>query len=156
MSRYFYIGLLAVVAVGITALFSYRTSTPSAELVDRADFGGVSLRIEYATTSTALLRGLGGRDSIADDYGMLFVFPNKGNYGFWMKNMLVPIDIFWLNDKGQVVSITQNIAASSYPDVFYPSEPVRYVLETDAGFANEHSIATGTPLLLKNFPIVSE
>jgi len=100
--------------------------------------------------------GLGGRANIPSDYGMLFVFPEDALYGFWMKDMLVSIDIFWLNNKGQVVSIKQNVATSSYPNVFYPTEPARYVLETVAGFARANNIATGTPLLLKNIPIVSE
>jgi len=87
---------------------------------------------------------------------MLFVFPKDYKYGFWMKDMLMPVDIFWLDDKGHVVSIAQNVATSTYPNVFYPTEPSRYVLETVAGFARAHDIATGTPFLLKNFPIVSE
>ena len=82
--------------------------------------------------------------------------PQDGLYGFWMKDTLVPLDIFWLDAKGQVVSIARDVATSSYPNVFYPSAPARYVLETAAGFARDHTIATGTPLLLKNIPSVSE
>lgn len=87
---------------------------------------------------------------------MLFVFPEDGYYGFWMKDTLVPLDIFWLDSKGQVVSMMIEVATSSYPDVFYPAAPARYVLETAAGFARVHTIATGTPLLLKKFPSVSK
>lgn len=122
----------------------------------RAEFGGVSLKIEYAITHEARERGLGGRESIPSDYGMLFVFPEDARYGFWMKDMLVPLDIFWLDAQGQVVSLSEEVATSSYPHVFYPSAPARYVLETASGFAEAHAIATGTPLLLKNFPVVSK
>ncbi len=87
---------------------------------------------------------------------MLFVFPTDAPYGFWMKDMLVPIDMFWLNSQGQVVSIASNVATSTYPHVFYPTAPARYVLETAAGFANRYDIATGTSLQLKNIPVVSE
>ena len=121
-----------------------------------AEFGGVSLKIDYATTTATRERGLGGRTSIPSDYGMLFVFPNDDRYGFWMKDMLVPIDMFWLDAQGHVVSIAQDVATSSYPNVFYPTVPARYVLETVVGFAHEHSIKIGTPLLLKSFPTVSE
>ena len=121
-----------------------------------ASFGGVSLRIEYATTTMTREKGLGGRKNIPDDYTMLFVFPKDGYYGFWMKDMLVPLDMFWLDSKGHVVSFTPDVATSTYPNVFYPSALARYVLETSAGFALTHGIATGTPLLLKNFPSVSE
>jgi uncharacterized membrane protein (UPF0127 family) len=73
-----------------------------------------------------------------------------------MKDTLVLLDIFWLDSKGQVVSIAQDVATSSYPNVFYPSAQARYVLETAAGFARAHTVATGTPLRLKNFPTVSK
>lgn len=119
-------------------------------------FGGVSLSLDYATTTAARELGLGGRKSVPDDYGMLFVFLKDDEYGFWMKDMLVPIDVFWLDDKGQVVYIAEDVATSTYPSVFYPSAPARYVLETGAGFARAHSILKGTPLLLKSFPTVTE
>lgn len=151
MPRYFYIGVLVIVVAGVVTFFSYKT-----EALTVGEFGGVSLRIEYATTNAARERGLSGRTSIPTGYGMLFVFPKDDKYGFWMKDTLVPLDIFWLDYKGQVVSIAHNVATSSYPNVFYPSALARYVLETAAGFANAHDIATGTPLLLKNFPTVSE
>jgi uncharacterized protein len=156
MNRYFYIGLFAGVIVSVAVFFFYKTEPVPAQFNTTGEFGGVSLRIEYATTEAEREKGLGGRINIPNDYGMLFVFPNSQKYGFWMKDMFVPIDMFWLNDKGQVISMVQDAATSSYPNVFYPTVPALYVLETKAGFASEHAIATGTPLLLKNFPIVSE
>jgi uncharacterized membrane protein (UPF0127 family) len=149
MARYFY-AILLVAIVCATFYFTYRTTPPAAE------FGGMSLRLEYATTSAAREKGLGGRASIAADEAMLFVFPKDDSYGFWMKDTLVPLDIFWLNAQGHVTYIAADVATSSYPNVFYPSAPARYVLETRAGFARAHNIAIGTPLLLNNFPTVSQ
>ena len=156
MSRSAYSGLLIALAALITASFFYRTPAPAAVPPARAEFGGVSLRIDYALSEEAREKGLGGRVSIPDDYGMLFIFPKDGRYGFWMKDMLVPLDIFWLDAQGHVVSIVRDVATSTYPNVFYPTAPARYVLETAAGFARAHAIATGTPLRLKNIPAVSE
>ena len=156
MPRNFYIGLLVIVAVGIVAVFFYRTETIPPFLQERAGFGGVSLRLEYATTPEAREQGLGGRTEIDEDYGMLFVFPRDGKHGFWMKDMLVPVDIFWLDSKGQVVFIARDVATSTHPNVFYPTEQVRYVLETASGFARGHNIVTGTQLRLKNLPSVSQ
>ncbi|MBI2025299.1 DUF192 domain-containing protein [Candidatus Kaiserbacteria bacterium] len=147
----FSIGVLLILALG-AGMYFYRTKSESASAV----FDGVSLRIEYATTPEARERGLSGRANIPSDYGMLFVFPKDDRYGFWMKDVLVPIDIFWLDSDGHVVSIISDIATSTYPDVFYPTEPARYVLETAAGFAKEHGIANGAPFLLKKFPTVSQ
>jgi hypothetical protein len=145
-------------AIGGVMLFAYRTYAPliGSTAPTTAQFCGVSLTLDYATTDAEREKGLGGRENVPDDYGMLFVFPKDDYYGFWMKDMLVPIDIFWLDNKGQVVFIVNDVDPSSYPDVFYPTVPIQYVLETTAGFAREHAITTGTPLLLKNFEHVSE
>lgn len=159
MQRMTYVGILLVCA--FLFIFSFYKTQPTlteqdVSIAPQAEFGGVSLRLDYATTNAARELGLGNRTSIPDDYGMLFVFAKDGLYGFWMKDTLVPLDMFWLDSQGHVVSIAENVATSSYPNVFYPSMPARYVLETTAGFAHAHFIATGTPLLLKNFPSVSQ
>ncbi|MDP2665667.1 MAG: DUF192 domain-containing protein [bacterium] len=150
LSRYFFVGVLLITIVSLITL-SYKAPTSAT-----AEFGGVSLRIDYATTPAEREKGLGDRTSVPADYGMLFVFAKDDTYGFWMKDTLVPLDMFWLDNKGQVVSIAQDVATSTYPSVFYPNMPARYVLETAAGFAQAHSVATGTPLLLKFFPTVSQ
>lgn len=152
--RYAYVTLVVIVGIAGFATIAYRTHAPQTDT--KAEFGGVSLNIDYATTTSARERGLGGRESISGDYGMLFVFARDGLYGFWMKDMLAPIDIFWLDTQGQVVSIAAGVAPSTYPHVFYPAGPARYVLETAAGFATANHVATGTMLSLKNIPIVSE
>ena len=113
-----------------------------------ATFGGVPLTLEYAITEGERARGLGGRAHVPEGYGMLFVFDESDRYGFWMKETLVPLDIFWLDDKGHVVSMALSVATSTYPNVFYPAAPARYVLETRAGFGRDHGIATGTKLVL--------
>lgn len=88
---------------------------------------------EIVDTEATREQGLSGRASIPSNYGMLFVFPQKDRYGFWMKDMLVSIDILWLNEDGTVLAIEESISPSTYPTAFYPPEPVRYVLETSVG-----------------------
>ncbi len=156
MLRNFYRVLVAVVAIGVIGAFFYKTAPPAWPVADVAEFGGVSLRIEYATTPEDRERGLGSRTEIPEDYGMLFVFSKDAKHGFWMKDMLVPIDIFWLNDKGHVVYIVSSVATSTYPNVFYPNVPARYVLETASGFAKSNDIKIGTKLVLKNLTTVSQ
>lgn len=139
--------LLVLIAFGLLAVFmlSYRTQSYA---LPTASFGGVSLRLELATTTETQERGLGGRTSIPDDYGMLFVFAHEDYWGFWMKDTRIPLDMFWLDAQGHVVWMEQDVATSTYPAVFYPQVPALYVLETNAGFAAAHNIATGTPLVV--------
>jgi uncharacterized membrane protein (UPF0127 family) len=147
--------IVGVMALGLMVLFvySYRTPpTPAPPLPSgwvAGEFGGVSLSLELATSSVAQQRGLGGRTEVPEGTGMLFVFAIADNYGFWMQDTLIPLDIFWLDDRGQVISIAKDVATSTYPTVFYPAAPARYVLETAAGFSDSHTIATGTPLTVR-------
>jgi uncharacterized membrane protein (UPF0127 family) len=110
------------------------------------------LNLEYATTTAAQELGLGGRNALAPDHGMLFVFPEDQRWGFWMKDTRIPLDMFWLDDSGRVIWMEQGVATDTYPAVFYPLVPARYVLELPAGFAAAHAVATGTPLVLPKWP----
>lgn len=91
------------------------------------------IMIEVADTEAEQERGLSGRSEIPKNYGMLFVFPDSGKHGFWMKDMKAPIDIIWIKDTGEIVGIEEAVQPETYPAVFYPPEPVSYVLEVAAG-----------------------
>lgn len=108
--------------------------------------------IDIAETPAAQAKGLGGRADIPADYGMLFIFPTTGEYAFWMKDMLVPIDIIWLSDTGTIIGVEPSVAPSTYPEAFRPPAPVRYVLETKAGNAAAHGWKAGTALRLPLLP----
>lgn len=79
---------------------------------------------------------------------MLFVFPKDDAYGFWMKDMLAPLDIIWLSDTGSIVWIEEDVQPSSYPNVFYPNAPARYVLEMRAGQARARGWTIGSRVQL--------
>jgi hypothetical protein len=81
---------------------------------------------------------------------MLFVFPDKAIRGFWMKDMLVPIDIIWIGDGSVVLKVDANVSPDTYKTktTFKSPEPVRYVLETKAGEAARLGIAAGTKINL--------
>jgi len=103
-----------------------------------------TMQFEVVTTAVAQERGLGGRASIPENYGMLFVFPEDENVGFWMKDMLVPIDIIWLSDTGAILGIEDSLSPSTYPQAYYPPKPVKYVLETKAGEARRQGWSIGS------------
>jgi uncharacterized membrane protein (UPF0127 family) len=107
-----------------------------------------SLRFEVVTTPAQQEQGLGGRANIPDNYAMLFVFPSADTYGFWMKDMLVPIDMIWLANDGTIIKIDASVPVNSYPNAYYPPAPVKYVLETKAGFATEHGWIVGSKVSL--------
>ena len=74
---------------------------------------------------------------------MLFIFPENGVYGFWMKNMRFPLDILWLSDTGAVVYMVESVSPETYPENFTPDKPARYVLELPSGWAKVHGVQLG-------------
>ncbi len=113
-----------------------------------APVGERGMHFDIVRTIADQERGLSGRPTIPDNYGMLFVFTKADRYGFWMKDMLTSIDIVWLADDGTIVKIDSSVAPSTYPNAFYPPVPVHYVLETRAGYAAAHGWEIGSKVML--------
>ena len=103
----------------------------------------VPLSVRIADTPKTQAQGLSGTDSLPDDQGMLFVFPQDGTYQFWMKDMKYALDILWLDDAGHIVYIKENLSPDTYPASFGPTAPARYVLEVNAGFVAAHNVQLG-------------
>ena len=140
-----------LVLIGLLGFFlGERAHAPTKEVEVLVAKGPLALplptTIEVVDTPKAEQKGLGDRTEVPDDYGMLFIFPNDGKFGFWMKDMLVPIDIIWITAEGKIVTIEKEVAPDTYPNVFYPTESMRYVLETKAGYAEAHGWKVGTVL----------
>ena len=100
-----------------------------------------------ASTSDQQALGLGQRDSLPADEGMLFPFANPGQYGFWMKDMRFSLDMVWIGTDKRVVDVSREVSPSTYPDVIYPPSDVSYVLELNAHSAEGFGIATSTKLV---------
>ena len=102
------------------------------------------IAVEIADEAEERWQGLSNRESLGGGSGMLFVFPHKQVQNFWMKDMNFPLDIIWIADN-KVVKIDSDLPpAGPAPDITYSSvHPVNYVLEVNAGFAEEHKIKAG-------------
>ncbi|MDO8634449.1 MAG: DUF192 domain-containing protein [archaeon] len=106
------------------------------------------ISIERATTPQEQARGLMFRESISDDGGMLFIFPNEGRRFFWMKNVSFPIDMLWLDGEKKVAGITSAKPCASDPCQTYPSpEGVKYVVEVAGGFSKKNGVVVGTQVV---------
>ena len=110
--------------------------------------GGVSVAVDVADTESSREQGLSGRSDLPGGKGMLFVFDSDGLWGIWMKDMRFPIDIVWADVDGKVITVANNVAPETYPEVFSPSSPARYVLELLAGFAAAQGIVEGSQIVL--------
>ena len=134
-------GLLFILAGFVISLESQVSLAPSTEKT--ITIGGQVVHIDVADTVATREQGLSGRADLSEDEGMLFVFPEDGSYGFWMKDMLFSIDIVWISQEGDIVDITSRVSPDTYPEAFFPQKPVRYVLELSAGFVERHDVQIG-------------
>lgn len=106
-------------------------------------------------------KGLGGRDSLGINEGMLFLFNSEDTHGFWMKDMKFPIDIIWIAPDDNIAGITEDInpqigATDANLKVYYPPIPVSKVLEIKAGRAKLLRAQTGDPVQIRPLISVSE
>jgi uncharacterized membrane protein (UPF0127 family) len=102
-----------------------------------------TIQIELADTPALRTLGLSGRDSLAPDHGMLFVFEKPDRYGFWMKEMNFSIDIIWIDASKKIVHIEERVSPESYPKIYIPDAQALFVLEVPAGFVTENKIRVG-------------
>ena len=111
--------------------------------------GSTSFAVEVADTPELRQKGLSGHEPLAERTGMLFVFDTEDRWGIWMKDMRFSIDIVWADAQGTVVGVVHNATPESYPKVFEPPEPARYVLELPAGAAAAHGVVEGAQIVVQ-------
>lgn len=110
--------------------------------------GGTEYTLEVAYTEALRERGLSYRTTLAPQTGMIFVFDTPGVLKFWMKDMNFPIDIIWLDARGEVVHIEHSLSPSTYPESFGPETMTRYVIEINAGEASSLGLKEGDYIAL--------
>ena len=139
---FFAVLLFAVIAI----LIVYQP-----EEKNQACFKEYCFNIELAVTDRERNQGLMFREDLAFNEAMLFVFPEEGEYSFWMKNTLIPLDIIWINKEKEVVFIGENLQPCeeehSCP-VVDPAKNAKYVLEVQGGVVEEIGLKVGDKMIL--------
>lgn len=115
-----------------------------APLIAETKGGEVSIRVEIADDEMERSAGLMYRNYLPDDRGMLFVFPQQRDVGFWMKNTPLPLDLIFIDKNGVVQGIRQGVPFSEA--AITPGVPVQYVLELKRGTAERLGITEGAEI----------
>lgn len=111
------------------------------------------INVEIADNAAERAQGLSGRDSIASDSGMLFVFDSPGKYQFWMKGMKIPIDMIFINNS-KVVDLLKNtpppLPNQKDSDLirYQPVSEMNMVLEVQNGYIDKNNIRVGDDVFL--------
>lgn len=148
--------VLAILIIIGAAFLEIRKSTKVSRSFEfpNIKINNTIIKVDVADDLQEQIQGLSDRERLEKNEGMLFVFDAKQIKSFWMKRMTFPLDIIWIEDN-RIVNIHKNIAPEGDSPVnHYNSQfKVNYVLEVNAGFADEQKIKIGDTVqynLIKN------
>jgi uncharacterized membrane protein (UPF0127 family) len=113
-----------------------------------ANSTSVVMTCEVASSPEERLMGLMFREELPVDEGMLFVYEYPHNVSFWMKNVLIPLDIIFLNESGTVINVEEADVEIDVPDENLGSYcsvgPVLWVVEVNQDLCKLYGIGVGT------------
>jgi uncharacterized protein len=140
--------LFSLVALGLFTIWFYSRHP----LTTRVEIRGHTFNVDVAVTDREKVLGLGYRDHMDQDSGMIFPYDHKEQYHYWMKGMRFPLDIIWIRDNS-IVDISKNVpvatAGAAMPE-YFPSSPVNKVLELNAGVTDRLGIQIGDVVSIRN------
>lgn len=143
--------LLLIVGILLSAIVIYLKTpnlSPNSGKILKLTIASQILSVEVADTRELQTQGLSGRESLEQNSGMYFVFPDKTKRTIWMKDMKFPLDVIWLRD-GSVVEITENLIPSGRNlPIITSREGVDAFLEIEAGFAKRNQVRVGQKVSL--------
>lgn len=155
MKKFTIQAVLLLLVIG-TAIFLVKTKPqisnlpflPEAPVFRQLQINDAKFKVELADTQTKRSKGLGDRQTLASDEGMLFIFPKPEQHQFWMKGLSFPLDFIWIRDN-EVVGILPNVPSpepgqpdSSLP-IYQSGVAVDKVLEVPAGTIQRLNIKIG-------------
>ena len=85
--------------------------------------------VKLAVSPAEKKKGLQNVSKLDSDEGMLFVWETPQTVGMWMKDVLIPLDIIFINEDLEVISVYTGNPGS---EVIAEEDNVAYVLELNA------------------------
>lgn len=131
-------GLLA--GLLLSGVVSAQSAMPVMELT----VGFHRIEAEVAASDQNRQVGLMNRKSMAQQHGMLFVFPQANTHCMWMRNTLLPLSVAFLDDEGKIINIEDMQPQTE--NNHCASRPARYALEMNLGWFAQRGLKPGTRL----------
>lgn len=91
--------------------------------------GNKTYNVLQAKTEEEKEKGLQGIDNLPQNEGMLFYFDPPQKVSMWMKDTLIPLDIIFINDDDEVISV---VTGKPNDETLITEQNVQYVLEVNA------------------------
>ncbi|HVG03862.1 MAG TPA: DUF192 domain-containing protein [Burkholderiaceae bacterium] len=133
---------LALVAGALTMSSLLAQQAPQAALPTmKLTIGIHVITAEVASTPQSRMIGLMMREHLAPNHGMAFVFEDKSQHCFWMRNTVIPLSIAFIDDDGTISNIADMAPKSEASTC--PLRPVRYALEMSQGWFAKRGVTAG-------------
>ena len=97
------------------------------------------LSLDIADNELKRSYGLMNREDMKSNSGMLFIWKDRQIRNFWMKNTHFNLDLFFLNNQGEIIEIYKNAKAFDETNIKSQNE-ANFVVELRSG---EHPLLIG-------------
>lgn len=94
------------------------------------EIGDKKYKVKEAKTEEEKMKGLQDIESLPENEGMLFYYDSPQDVAYWMKDTKIPLDIVFINDDEEVISVKQGKPLS---EDLIEEDNVLYVLEVNQG-----------------------
>lgn len=94
----------------------------------KIEIGDKEYNVTCARTEEERIKGLQGVTELKEDEGMLFFFDEPQTVAFWMKNTKIPLDIIFIDEDMEVISIYKGKPEST---IMAEEDNVKFVLEVN-------------------------
>lgn len=103
------------------------------------------LNLEVADDDASRMLGLMNRENLDIDGGMIFVHESERRLSYWMKNVLIPLDMIFINEDLEIVGVIENvpICVEDPCPLYSIEETAKYVIEVNAGWFESNSLSVG-------------
>ena len=135
--RVFFLAIVLAVGSSVTAC----QAQPKVTISTKAG-REVTFQVEIADTAAKREIGLQYRRELADDRGMVFLFPSESQQTFWMKNTPIPLDMIFISRDSKIVGVVEKAVPFSL-DARSVQAQSQFVLEINGGLARRYSIRAG-------------
>ena len=143
--------ILAVILIIGALFFSRHILWPATSEDARAQImiNQQTFQVEIAADPASQYQGLSNRPNLCLDCGMLFVFTDREEREFVMRNMRFPLDIIFI-DQGRIRKIAANLApeGADVKNIYASDGPADWVLEINGGLAQKNNFQVGDQIFL--------
>jgi len=113
----------------------------------------VIITCEVASSPEKRLIGLMFREELPVDEGMLFLYESPRNVSYWMKNVLIPLDIIFLDENCTIIYFEKaEIEANVSDDKlkrYHSTSPAKWVVEINQNLCYSYGIEKGMEVLIE-------